>query len=124
MSKLQNKNTYIVGIAYSLYGFIETATLLFTINSYNSYINSKNPSVNNLQYFIISLFIIIGLNLLSLLIQAPKLSHDQKFSKWLKNKVNLTFYIIVSCLSAVLNYKFKMILFSKLFSFLCMRAQL
>lgn len=35
MSKLQNRNTYITGVAYSLYGLIEIACLVYTILSYN-----------------------------------------------------------------------------------------
>jgi hypothetical protein len=35
MSKLQNKNTYIIGVAYALYGFIETACLAYVILTYS-----------------------------------------------------------------------------------------
>jgi hypothetical protein len=36
MSKLQNRNTYITGVAYSLWGLIETICLAFTILNYNN----------------------------------------------------------------------------------------
>lgn len=46
MSKLQNKNTYLVGAAYSLAGVLETASLVFLIIKYASYTNSHLPLTN------------------------------------------------------------------------------
>ena len=34
MSKLQNKNTYLVGAAYSLFGILETVSLLYLAKVY------------------------------------------------------------------------------------------
>ncbi len=37
MSKLQNKNTYLIGSAYSLSGFLETASIAYLIIKYINY---------------------------------------------------------------------------------------
>lgn len=37
MSKLQNKNTYLVGAAYSVSGVLETGSLVFMVIKYIAY---------------------------------------------------------------------------------------
>jgi len=118
ISKLQNRNTYTLGVAYSLYGFIETACLSFVLLTFS-------PEHEKFKIFLlIALFVIGGLNLFGLIVQTWQLSYDEKFSKWLKTKCNFVFYGIIVVISALTNYKFKLILFTKLFNFKCVRAQL
>ena len=71
MSKLQNKNTYIIGTAYSLYGFIEVSCLAFTILKYD-----EEGGNNFKMYLLVSLLIIAGLNLFGLVVQSVQLSKD------------------------------------------------
>ena len=119
MSKLQNRNTYIVGVAYSLYGIIEVGCLSFTILKFDE------PADSNFKTFlIVSLLIIAGLNIFGLLVQSFQLARDDKFKKWLGVPFNCGFYGVVVTLSALTSYKFKMLIFTKLFSFQCLRAQL
>lgn len=56
------------------------------------------------------------LNILAFLIQTPFLVSDQKFNQWLKTD-NRCFFAIVTIASILVNYKTKMILFTKLFKF-------
>lgn len=49
MSKLQNKNTYLVGSAYSLLGVLETASLVFLIISYSNQRTINSPDERLLQ---------------------------------------------------------------------------
>lgn len=65
-----------------------------------------------------------GLNLFGLLVQSYQLAKDSKFERWLGVRCNTVFYGIVVAVSAVTSYKFKLIVFTKLFSFKCVRAQL
>lgn len=56
------------------------------------------------------------LNVLALIIQTPFLYSDIKFTQWLKSN-NKSFFIFTTLMSLVINYKFKMILFTRLFRF-------
>ena len=46
MSKLQNRNSYVIGTAYSLFGLIETLCLAYTLIIYSSYIVSEAGALN------------------------------------------------------------------------------
>lgn len=121
MSKLQNKNTYLIGTAYALIGVLETLSLGFMVWKYSQL---STFDQNNLQLFFITLGIIYGLNLLGLIAQTPMLVFDEKFKRWVEVTCNKVFFIVISILSFLINYKLKMIIFTKLFSFLCVRGQL
>ena len=71
MSKLQNRNTYIIGTAYALYGFIEVSCLAFTILKFD-----EESGSNFKMYLIVALFIIGGLNLFGLIVQSVQLAKD------------------------------------------------
>ena len=76
------------------------------------------------KYLLAALFVIGGINIFGLVVQSWQLAGDQKFAKWLKIKCNFVFYGITVLISALGNYKFKLIIFTKLFNFQCVRAQL
>ena len=79
MSKLQNKNTYLIGIAYSLFGVLETASLGWMIWKYYE---QQNYDDNYLRLFLITLGVIYVLNIFGLIVQTPLLVYDEKFKKW------------------------------------------
>ena len=79
MSKLQNKNTYLIGIAYSLFGILETASLGFMIWKYYS---QNDYDEDFMLLFLITLGIIYVLNTFGLIVQTPLLLFDDKFKKW------------------------------------------
>jgi hypothetical protein len=63
------------------------------------------------------------LNILCFIIQTPFLLSDSKFNQWYKSN-NKSFFILTTIVSLSLNYKFKMILFTKLFRFNATNASL
>lgn len=86
---------------------------------------SENITVDDLSVYLQGALIAIAiLNMFSLLLHCYQLTNDQKFQKWVKNRCNYICYLILSIVSCLLNYKVKMMLFSRLFSFQCLRAQL
>jgi hypothetical protein len=122
MSKLQNSNTYMIGILYSLFGLIETGSLAYLIYTYYN----LGPKVYILNYLFIMLAVlgaIYILNAFGLLVQTPFLVNDARFSQWLKSE-NRCFFAFITLLSLLINYKSKMILFTKLFKFHAMNAHL
>lgn len=76
MSKLQNKNSYVIGTAYSLFGFIESACLIYTIIAYNMFISDTSPTLDYQIYLQIALFVIAALNLFGLFVQTYQLRND------------------------------------------------
>lgn len=76
MSKLQNKNSYVVGTAYSLFGFIESACLIYTIISYHVYIANNSPAVDYQTYLQAAMFLIVALNIFGLFVQTYQLHID------------------------------------------------
>lgn len=86
MSKLQNMDTYIIGVGYSLYGCAEFGSLVVLMYIYTlGYSTTGDYSL----YFLllsISLGIIVFLNLISLTCVTPFLSADPEFKNWLKQK--------------------------------------
>lgn len=120
MSKLQNTNTYLIGILYSLFGLIETGSMIYLTYQYFK----LGPDVYVLNYLFIMLAVlgaIYVLNVLGLVVQTPYLVGDGRFGQWLKTG-NRCFFAFVTILSLLINYKAKMILFSKLFKFHSMNA--
>ena len=84
------------------------------------------PKVYVLNYLFIMLAVlgaIYVLNGIGLLVQTPYLVADIRFSQWLKSG-NRCFFAFITIMSLLLNYKTKMILFTKLFKFHCMNAYL
>ena len=77
---------------------------------------------------VLLLVIVLGaiafLNFISFIAQTIVLMWDKKFSEWLGVCGNKTMFGIITVLSFLVNYKLKMAIFTKLFNFLCMRAQL
>ena len=56
------------------------------------------------------------LNILGLIIQTPILLNDIRFNQWLKSN-NKCFFTFITLLALLVNYKCKMVLFTKLFRF-------
>lgn len=130
MSKLQNSNTYTIGIAYALYGLVETSVLAYTLLTYSydqkvtASASAAGPGTDYSRYLLVALAAIGALNFLGLTLQSYQLAHDEKFRRWMGASCNCVCYGIVVVLSAVTSYKFKLIIFTKLFHFQCLRAQL
>lgn len=121
MSKLQSNNTYLVGLLYALFGLIESGALAYLIYCYYS-VGSKLYVLNNLYILLAVGGIIYLLNLLAFIVQTPYLLSDAKFSQWIRPSNNKCFFIFITLASLLINYKTKMILFSRLFRFSCMSS--
>jgi hypothetical protein len=122
-SKLQNANTYLIGILYSLVGLLETGSLVFLIYCYASF--EKDFYLwSNFIILLVVAGLILFLNFLAMLIQSPYLLSDNRFTHWFRSKNNKCFFIFVSIFSTIVNYKFRMIFFTKLFRFICVSAML
>ncbi len=122
MSKLQNNNTYLIGLLYSFFGIIETASIAFLIYSY--FILGSNVYVlNNLYVMLAVIGFILILNVIGLVVQTPILVNDLRFGSWLKSG-NKCFFAFSTLVSVLINYKFKMLLFTKLFKFHCTSSML
>jgi hypothetical protein len=76
MSKLQNKNSYVVGTAYSLFGFIESACLIYTIIVYHLYVVANSPALDYQIYLQAALLVIAALNIFGLIVQTYQLHND------------------------------------------------
>ena len=72
MSKLQNSYTYVIGIAYALYGFIETACLTYTLIIYSP----ETSQIDYSTYLKVALIYIAALNLFGLAMQTWQLAQD------------------------------------------------
>lgn len=113
--------TYLPGLLYSLLGLVETGCLIYLLYYY------FNISIHIWKYLLV-LFIVTGiiylLNILSLFIQTVFLLFDTYFAHWIKVPSNRCFFIFATFISTIINYKFRMILFSKLFQFQSLSAML
>lgn len=123
MSKLQNHNTYLIGSLYSLMGLVETGSIAYLIYRYYS-IGPDYYDRNYLLVLVGALGVIYVLNLFSFFIQTMLLLYDPKFAQWLRACGHKSFYSFVVIVSLLLNYKFKMIVFTRLFKFSSMSAHL
>lgn len=115
MSKLQNSTTYFIGLLYSMLGLIETGCLAYLLYSYIM----MGPTIyvlNNVYILFAVAAAIYCLNFLGLIIQTPYLTTDYRFNQWLKAG-NRCFFAVATLVSLLINYKFKMIVFTKLFHF-------
>jgi len=75
ISKLQNSNTYLIGLLYSLFGLVETGSLAYLI--YNYYILGSQVYLwSNLLILLIVAGIIYIFNFLTMCIQTPYLLSD------------------------------------------------
>jgi hypothetical protein len=76
-------------------------------------------------------FILAGLGLFFMLNFASFIAHtaqfclDKRFTQWMKSSCsNFTAFLLTTLLSLAINYKFKLILFSKIFNFSVFKAEL
>jgi hypothetical protein len=106
--------TYLPGLLYALLGVDETGALVYLLYLY---ITLSNNVWNSLLILIVVAGLLGILNILTLIIQTTVLLSDNCFSYWIKNKGNKYFFVFASMVSLVINYKFRMIVFSKLFKF-------
>lgn len=121
VSKLQNSATYLVGSLYAFVGLLEVGSL--GLLGWKYYEGGKYENVN--------LFLLVGsagliylLNFLSLTMQTPLLLLDKRLSSWSNNSCNKASFTIFTICSFLLSYKLKLIIFTRLFSFHCLKAQL
>ena len=123
MSKLSNFNTYLIGSAYSFYGLIETGSIIYLLYRYFS-IGSDNYDLIYVYLILGSLGVIYLLNICSFFIQSMLLLNDRQFGQWLRGCAHKSVYTFVVIFSLLINYKFKMIIFTKLFKFSSLSARL
>jgi cadmium resistance protein CadD (predicted permease) len=128
ISKLQYKSSHLIIALHAILGPFETATLAYAFVSYLQY--GQTEFITRLL-LIIPLTLIGILNLLALAAQTPTLTEDGHFSKWLKRRenkedtrFNYCWFYFISILSFLSNYKLKMLLFSGLFNFECLKCKL
>jgi len=72
--------------------------------------------------FLICLAWIYVTNLIAAIVQSYLLSNDIKFNKY--SSKHFIAYMTVSFISLLTNYKFKLIIITKLFDFSCFKSQL
>ena len=84
MSKLQNKNTYLIGAAYCLTGLLETCSLVYLVIRYVGYDQALKagvgatgvPAVGEFPLLTVGIIIIYVINLIGLIGQTPMLCSD------------------------------------------------
>ena len=123
MSKLANFNTYLIGSAYSFFGLIETGSIIYLFYKYYS-IGSDNYQLIYIYLMLGSLGVIYLLNIFSFFLQTMLLLNDRQFSQWLRGCAHKSVYSFVVVFCLLINYKFKMIIFTKLFKFSSLGARL
>lgn len=117
LSKIQNINTYLVGVAYAIFGFVETGVIAYLLVRYYL-LGSTYYEWNMVLLLLVVLGIIYLLNLVSLITQTILLCFDTRFSAWLAVYCsNRGFFGVITIFSMLINYKLKMVLFTKLFNF-------
>ena len=126
LSKLQNENSYLVGTIYSLLGIVETVSVAYLILRIVTKDDLQTIFVDSYQTMMVLFFVVLGwiyfTNLLAVVIQSCVLTSDKKFKKYsLKHWFTFT---LVSIISAVTSYKFKLIISTRLFNFSCFKCQL
>ena len=78
MSKLQNRNTYIIGIIYCWFGALEVGSLIYV--AFGVYTSDKPTYSDNLFLLeIVAIAIIGGIGIVALLFQTPYLINDSRF---------------------------------------------
>lgn len=84
MSKIQNRDTYVTGVGYSIYGVAEASSLVYLFYIYNiGYFYRDDFSLYNLLG-ILTICMIGLLNLISLACVTPFLVADPEFKNWLR----------------------------------------
>lgn len=125
MSKLQNRHTYLIGLIYSMMGLIETLALAYLIFRYWE-LGTDYYLYDGISWLLLLIAggIIYFLNIISFLIQTPLLIIDPSFQQWLSSPKshNKCFFTLILLFSLLINYKFKMMPFTRLFKFFCMSA--
>lgn len=86
MSKLQNPDTYITGIGYSLYGTAEAAAITYVLTIFvRHYSESAEFNIYNSLLWV-CVAIILALNTISVVLITPCLCSDAEFNNWLHNR--------------------------------------
>jgi hypothetical protein len=123
MSKLQNSNTYLIGMVYSVFGILETGVVLYLLYSY--FFKYSQYEMLTVYLILAGLGVFAVLNIFGFIAHTISLCTDSCFSKWMKSGCsNCTGFFITTLFSLTVNYKFKLILFSKIFNFTVFKAQL
>lgn len=123
MSKLQNSNTYFIGLAYSVFGILETGVVLYLL--YHYFFKYAQYEMLTVYLILAGLGVFALLNIFGFIAHTVQLCTDSFFNKWMKSGCSpCTGFFIATLLSLTINYKFKLILFSKIFNFNAFKAQL
>ena len=128
ISKLQYSSSYVLIALHAVLGMFETGTLVFSLITY---LNRNQQETIYTLLFIVSLGIIAALNVFGLMIQTPYITDDKHFEKWTKRrdkkdevKFNYCWFYFITIFSLLTNFKLKMLLFSGLFNFDCLKCKL
>ena len=128
ISKFQYEPTHLRVALHAIFGLLQTVSLAI---AYITYIGVGNMRTVASILFPIILGFIFCNNFLGLLIQTPFFMADRRFLRWLSHrknekdcKLHLIWYYVLTIFSFLTNYKFKMIIFSRLFNFDCFKGQL
>ena len=84
MSKIQNRDTYVIGVGYSLYGVAEVSSLVYLFYIYNIGYFYRDDFLLYSLLCILTISMIGLLNLVSLACVTPFLASDPEFKNWLK----------------------------------------
>ena len=107
-----------------LFWSFEVLCLIYTLSKYREHLSEDNDTADHWQLLLIALGIIGFLNIIGMLAQSCQLSGDEAFAKWLRAKCNYALYVVITIMAALTSYKLKMIIFTRLFGFYCLRAML
>ncbi len=123
MSKLQNSNTYLIGMVYSVFGILETGVVFYLLYSY--FFKYSQYEMLTVYLILAGIGVFAVLNIFGFVAHTIQLCTDSSFNKWMKSGCsNSAGFFITTLLSLTINYKFKLILFSKIFNFAVFKAQL
>ena len=130
MSKLQYQGSSITIAMHSFLGVFETATLLWT---FFAYLQLSQQLAVEFILLLVALSLIAVLNIFAIMVQTPLLLADSHFNRWRQSRedkgkckctFNAVWFYVVTLVAVVSSYKFKMVLFSGLYNFDCLKCKL
>lgn len=81
ISKLQNKNTFLIGLAYCTFGILESLVVLYVLYEYYF---KYGYDLLIVYLLLIGLGIIVVLNVLGFFVHTGQLVYDKRFEAWRK----------------------------------------
>lgn len=123
VSKLQNQNTYLIGLGYSVLGVVETAVVGYVLYSY--FYKYEGREWLTVCLMLGGLGVIALLNVLACVVQTATLCSDKRFHTWTRSTCPTTItFLTITLLSTLTNHKLRLILFTRLFNLPAFKAPL